>query len=169
MYLIDEYVVHTTGGICRVAEIAPLAIPGADKNALYYYLMPIRENGSKVFVPVNNESAIRKVCTEEEAWNLIDEIPCIEELIVENDKMREVSYKAIIKSCDLRQLVSIIKSLMTRKREREEAGKRSTATDDKYLKIAEENLFSELAFAIGRNKLEMRDIIAERIGTLSLT
>ena len=165
MFKIDEYVVHTTGGICLVKDIAPLTIPGADRNALYYYLMPVRENGSRVFVPVDNDSAIRKVYTEEEAWNLIDEIPSIEKLLVENDKMREACYKAIIKSCDLRQLVSVIKSLMARKREREEAGKRSTATDERYLKIAEENLLSELAFAIGRDKREMRDVIAERIGT----
>lgn len=166
MFEVNEFVIHTTGGICKVTDIAPLDMPGADKNRKYYFLIPIKERGSKVFVPVDNPAAIRKVMTDEEAWELIDEIPGIEEMQVENDKMREAKYKEAIKSCDCRELIKIIKNLYSRKLERLKEGKKTTATDDKYFKIAEDNLFSELAFATGRSKEDILEAISSRTGTI---
>jgi len=163
MFAIDEFVIHTTGGICQVKKIAPLEIPGADKDRNYYFLSPVKTNASKVFVPVDNDGAMRKVMTDKEAWELIDEIPAIEEMKVDNEKLRETMYKEAIKSCDCRELVKVIKNLQTRRNKRLEEGKKTTATDDKYIKIAEDNLYSELAFAIGKNKNEMQDIISGRI------
>lgn len=164
MYSINEFVVHTTGGICQVKEIAPLDMPGADKSRNYYFLVPVKERGSRVFVPVDNSAAIRKVMTDKEAWALIEDIPNIEEMQVENDKLREAAYKEAIRSTDLRELIKIIKNLQTRKVKRLEEGKKTTATDEKYYKIAEDNLCSELAFAIGKNKIETHDLVSERSG-----
>ncbi|MCR4961913.1 MAG: CarD family transcriptional regulator [Lachnospiraceae bacterium] len=163
MFAINEFVIHTTGGICQVKNIAPLDMPGADKSRKYYFLAPIKTNGSKVFVPVDNDGTIRKVLTGDEAWELIDEIPEIEEMRVDNEKQRENLYKEAIRSCDCRELVSVIKNLYSRREKRLSEGKKTTATDDKYFKIAEDNLFSELAFAIGRNKDEILDIISGRM------
>lgn len=166
MFHVNDFVVHPTGGICRVEKIAPLEIPGADKNRDYYFLIPIREKGGKVFVPIDNDSTIRGVMTSDEAWELIDEIPSIEELSVETDKQRELRYKEAIKSLDCRELVKIIKNLTSRRTKRLMEGKKTTATDDKYIKIAEENLYSELAFAIGKERCEMESVISERIASM---
>lgn len=162
MFSIDEFVIHTTGGICQVKNIAPLDMPGADQNRPYYFLMPIKTNGSKVFVPVDNDKAIRKVLTDDQAWELIDEIPEIEELVIDNEKLRETKYKEAIKSCDLRELVSVLKNLHSRREKRIAEGKKTTATDDKYLKIAEENLNSELAFATGKDRQDIETILIQR-------
>lgn len=163
MFELNEYVTHISGGICQIKEITVLNIPGADKNRTYYVLMPVRGNGSTVFVPTDNDTAMRKIITEDEALKLIDEIPCIEEMTIENEKLRETTYREVIKSCDLRSLVSVLKNLYVRRNKRIEAGKKTTATDDKYFKIAEDNLYSELAFVLGRDKKEMRECIFERI------
>lgn len=164
MINVNEFVVHATGGICQVQRIAPLDMPGADKNRDYYFLVPLKERGSRVFVPVDNSAAIRRVMTDKEAWELIEAIPDIEEMQVENDKLREAAYKEAIKSCDLRELIKIIKNLYTRRNKRLEEGKKTTATDDKYFKIAEENLCSELAFALGKDRIETHELISGRIG-----
>ena len=47
--------------------------------------------------------------------------------------------------------------------ERLKQGKKATATDDKYLKQAKENLYNELAFVLGKEKSEMEQIISEHI------
>lgn len=163
MFELNEYVTHISGGICQIKEITTLSIPGADKNRKYYVLMPVRGNGSTVYVPVDNDAAMRKIVTEDEALRLIDEIPGIEEMTIENEKLRETTYREAIKSCDLRNLVSVLKNLYVRRTKRIEEGKKTTATDDKYFKIAEDNLYSELAFVLGRDKKEMRDFIFQRI------
>lgn len=162
MFELNDYVVHTTGGICQIKEIAPLNIPGADKNRKYYFLDPIKPKGSKVFVPIDNSAGIRKVMTGDEARELIDDIPDIEEMCIDNDKIRESKYKEAIKSCDLRELVKIIKNLHTRRDQRFAEGKKITAIDDKYMKIAEDNLLNELAFVLGRDKNEMQSVVSDK-------
>lgn len=42
-------------------------------------------------------------------------------------------------------------------------GKKNTATDERYFKLAEEYLYSELAFALDKNKNEMCKFIEETI------
>ncbi len=163
MVNIDEYVVHTTGGICRVEKIAPLEISGADKNRMYYLLVPIKASGSKVYVPVDNDSAIRRIITEAEANSLIEEIPSIAEFFIENEKHRENVYKEVIKSCNLRDLVGIIKNLNYRRIQRLKEGKKNTATDEKYYRIAEENLLSELSFALGKDRSEIQELISANL------
>ena len=163
MFKIDEYVVHMTGGICQIKDITSLAISGADKDRKYYLLVPLSNNSSRVYVPVDNDTAMRKICSGDEAKTLIDSVSAIEELNIDNDKLREAKYKEVIKSCDLRELVSVLKNLHTRKVVRLKEGKKTTATDDKYFKIAGENLCSELAFALGKEKSEIKQMIADRI------
>lgn len=163
MFEVNEYVTHISGGICQIKDVTPLNIPGADKSRKYYVLQPIRGNGSTVFVPTDNDSAMRKIVTEDEALKLIDEIPDIKEMAIDNEKLRETIYRDAIKSCDLRNLVSVLKNLYVRRNKRIEEGKKTTATDDKYFKIAEENLYSELAFVLGRDKKEMREFVFARI------
>lgn len=160
MFSVGDYIVYGHNGICRVADITHPEIPGADNGRLYYVLIPEKTRDSRLFCPADNDKIIlRKVVSAEEAKEIIAESKSIEPLQVTNDRMRDDSYKNVMKSCDLRQWVQIIKALLIRKKEREESGKKITATDERYLKMAEEGLYSELALATGRDKAEIREII----------
>ena len=70
---------------------------------------------------------------------------------------------AVVCAPMVHDLVSVLKNLNTRRNIRLKEGKKTTATDDKYLKIAGENLCSELAFALGKDKAEIKQMIADRI------
>lgn len=164
MFEIGEFVIYGLNGICRVQDITHIDMAGSSKDTLYYLLLPVNNSECKVYVPVDNDKVtVRKVLTDKEAWELIDEIPEIDEMWVQNDKQREGIYKTALKTCDCRELVKIIKTSYTRKQERLKQGKKATATDDKYLKQAKENLYNELAFVLGKEKSEMEQIISEHI------
>ena len=78
-------------------------------NKLYYILKPINEDKSKVFTPVDNKKVtIRRIISKEDCENLLNDIPNIKELAVENEKLREKAYKECIRSCQCRQLISLI-------------------------------------------------------------
>ncbi len=165
MYEIGDYVIKSNNGVCKVENILHLDMPGTDKNKLYYLLVPRECQSARVYVPVDSKSSsLRKVLSKEEAWEIIRKIPETERAWNTNDKLREQEYKEAIQSCNPSALVGIIKNLYLRKKIRNEQGKKSTATDERYFKLAEDNLYSELAFAIGREKNEMRQIIADTIG-----
>ena len=99
----------------------------------------------------------------EEAMELIESIPEIEQLAIEDEKLREMDYKKAIHSCDCRVLVSVIKTMYFRRKDRLSKGMMSTVIDDRYLKEAENNLYSELALAMGKDKSEMPEFIIGRI------
>lgn len=164
MFKIGDFVIKANSGICRIDDIGYLDISAANKERLYFFLSPLSETNSKLYVPTDREdSGLRKVITEEEAWKIIEQIPNIDEAWISDDKQREQKYKEAIQSCDLIRLVSIIKSMYHRKQQRTAQGKKNTSVDEHFFKVAENNLYTELAFAIGKKREDMRDIIAERI------
>ena len=164
MYQVGEYVVKINCGICKIEEITHLDMPSVDKNKLYYLLIPKEEEKTKLYVPVESEHpGIRKVMSSERAWEIIEMIPQIETAWIPDDKQREQRYKAALKSSEPEQLIGIIKNIYLRKKKRDALGKKNTATDERYFKLAEDSLYSELAFALGKNKQEMKTLIAETI------
>lgn len=160
MFEKGEYIIYGRSGICRIEDITHLSISGADRKRLYYVLSPLNIKGNRVYFPVDKKDVnARKVITEQEAWALLDEIPNIEEIGVTNEKLREESYKQALNSCDYRQWVAVIKTLRQRKKTRLSQGKKVGATDERYLKMAEDALYGELAFVMGKNRTDMEPFI----------
>lgn len=164
MYQCGDYVVKTNNGVCKVEDIVHLDIPGVDKKKQYYLLIPLEDKGAKVYVPVDNtNSDLREVMSEKDAWAFIEKIPEIESTWIPNDKQREQDYKTAMKSGKPEDLVGIIKNMYFRKKVRIEQGKKNTAVDERYFRLAENALYSELAFAIGREKTEMEQLIFDAV------
>lgn len=164
MYEIGDYVIKANNGVCRIEDIMHLDLPNTNKDRLYYLLIPLENKNSKLYVPTDaSPDGLRRALNEEQAWEIIHKIPQVEAAWITNDKLREQAYKEAIHSCDPIALVSIIKNLYIRKKQRFEQGKKSTATDDRYFKLAEDSLYAELAFALGKEKNDMRQLIANII------
>lgn len=164
MFENGDYVVYGRTGICRVVGVTTMDMAGIPKDRLYYILRPEGRSESKIFVPVDNQKLmIRKVISKEEAEALIEEIPKIEILDVVNDKLREGKYKECIQSCDCRALIRIIKTVYLRDKKRMEQGKKSTAVDEYYRRLAEENLYAELSVLLGIPKNRMESYITSKI------
>lgn len=164
MFETGDYVVYGHNGICQVIGVTTMDMPGISKDRLYYILRPEGQKEGKIFTPVDSEKMVlRKVMQKEEAEALIAEMPTIETLEVTDEKRREEQYKECIKSCECRELIRIIKTIYLRKQERLSQGKKVTAVDERYLKMAEDNLYSELSMLLGVPKNKMVDYISSRL------
>lgn len=164
MFEIGNYVVYGNTGICKIDDIKMMDAPGSNNKKQYYVLSPVSDHGGQSFLPVDNTRIVlRAVITKDEALTLIDQIPQIEEICLDNDKAREEKYKELAKQCSCESWVSIIKTIYLRKQERLAMGKKTTATDDRYFKLAEDSLYGELGFAMGIEKDEVQGFIKERI------
>lgn len=162
MFEKGSYVVNANNGICEVSDIVTMNMSGEDKE--YYVLMPLEEKTAKVFLPVEiAEKRIRPVMEKDEAWKLIKEIKAVDEALIENEKEREKIYKDAVNSRDPKRLISIIKTLYIRKQQRLEAGKKNTSVDERYFKLAENNLYNELAFSLEVDKTQVKDIIMSNV------
>lgn len=164
MFAVGDYVINANNGICKIEDMVHLNLPMDGKNKLYYLIVPIGEKSTRIYIPVDSDKQrIRKTMNEDEALRIIDEIPSIDATWISNDKQREQAYKEALFSCEPKQLVGILKCMYQRNRQRSAEGKKHTTIDDRYFKLAENSLYSELAFAMQKNKEEMRQLIADRI------
>lgn len=166
MFNIGDYIVYGHNGICRVVDITHPDIAGDDNDRLYYVLVPERSKDSRLFCPADNDKLVlRMIVTEAEALAIINDMRNIEPLEVSNERLRDECYKNAMKSCDLRECVRLIKALYIRKKQREEQGKKVTATDERYLKLAEESLYSELSIATGQDEAVVRERVTSACGS----
>ena len=164
MFAIGDYVMKASKGVCHIDDITHLEMPGIDRNKLYYVMTPLDGKGSTLYVSVDTaQGNIRSAMTKDEAEGVIDSIPSIEETWVENDKLREQCYKDAVRSGSPEALISIIKTIWSRKKMRENQGKKNTAVDERYFKQAEDLLYAEIAFALGKDKDEICDYITNMI------
>ena len=163
-YEIGDHVVKPGNGVCRVEDILHLDIPGADKKQLYYLFIPISDQNQKVYVPTHTaDENFRKAMSEKEAWEFIDKIPTIGELWIDNEKLRDRRYKEAVQSCVPEDLVAIIKMTYLRRKKRTEEGKKSTVSDERYFRLAESYLYSELGFALKKEKDEVCRLIINSV------
>lgn len=163
MFAIGDYVVHGNNGVCKVEDIQTMDGAGQTKR-MYYMLIPVYSAGSKVFVPTDSEKVVtRSVMTRSEAQQLMEEWDKIETFWIDNDKKREEIYKEALRSCDSRQWVKLIKTSYQRNQARLKRGKKATTSDERYLHMAEENLFGELAIPLEMTRDEAEDYFISQV------
>lgn len=164
MYEVGEYVVYGNKGVCRIEDITHIDISGADKERLYYVLAPLDDVNGRIYAPTDKQKiTMRNVISKEQAEDLIRELPEIELLWITDDKQRESKYKEAMSSCDYRSWVSVVKTLYVRKKERIEQGKKITSLDERYMRAAENELYSELSLTLGISKENMETYIKEKL------
>jgi CarD family transcriptional regulator len=166
MFEKGEYIIYGTSGVCRVEEITEMKDFNGELRP-YYVLAPSSQKGGKIFTPVENaRTPMRRIMTRDEAEELIDRIPGIQELWITNEKQREELYKGCMKTCDCGEWIRIIKTLYLRRVERTARGKKITSVDERYLKMAEDYLYSELELVLGIPKNRVEQYIGDRIAEM---
>ncbi len=168
MFKKGEYVVCGNNGICKVTDVTTLNMSGTPKDRLYYILKPVYAESSTVYIPVDNHKvSLRSAVSEAEAHALIERIPSLDLIWVENEKQRELTYKECLKQNTCEDYVRIIKTLYLRKQDRLSKGQKVIGLDERYLKQAEEFLYGELSIALGIKKEEVQAYITEEIEKLT--
>lgn len=164
MFSTGEYVVCGNKGVCVVEKITRLDISGVDKEREYYILKPLYQNGSTVYIPVDaSGESIRPVLGKEEAEALIGRIPQLAPIEIANEKLSEQLYKDSMRANSCEEWVRVIKTIHVRSRRRLEAGRKMTAVDTRYIHMAEENLYGELAVALQLERGEVQEYIEKEL------
>lgn len=162
MFKKGDYVIYPHNGICQITDIVTSNMSG--ENIDYYLLIPFYEQTSKIYIPVATaHQRIRLAMNEKQAREFIKSIASINNTCIEDKKEREKNCKEALISCDPEELVSILKDLYLRKVACINAGRRNTAADDRYYKLIEHSLHSELAFALQVDESEIVGIITRSV------
>ena len=165
VFKIGDLIIYGNAGVCKVVDIGKPPMTGIPEGQDYYTLAPYYSEKSMIFTPCDNEKVImRPIVSRDEANELINNIGNIDYLGITDEKKREDCYKENIKTCDLENFISLIKTIYVRKQQRISEGKKVTASDEKYFQLAEDKLLGELAIALEMEKGKVRDHIMECVG-----
>ncbi len=166
MFKIGDYVIHGSNGACRVEKIGPLSGVGTSGEKEYYTLTTCYSN-STIYSPVDSTKVmLRPILTKPEAEKLIAEMKNIPELGEIEEKHREQEYRDRMKTGDCKDLVRLLKTIQTRRKTRLAMGKKSTANDEKFFRLAEDGLFGELAISLGMTRDEVREYVLKNVDGL---
>lgn len=160
MFKTGTYIICGQHGVCRIEDVGPLQLSEASKKRDYYTLSQVYSKGGVIYVPVDsNKIIMRPLLSKIEADTLLHEIADLEEIPVENDRQREEIFKKAIMTCDVKEWIRVIKTILIRRKKRLEQGKKTTAGDERCLHAAQENLYGELAVVLGMEKHEVENHI----------
>ena len=165
MFNVNDRIHYGGSGVCVVQEIAVMRFGRTRER--YYVLRPLHQNASLIYVPVDNPqlvSKMRPVLTREEVDALIDAMPAVETVWIEDPQERKNSFDAMLRSNDCRDLIVIIKTLSEQKKRRQSQGKALHVSDDTCLREAQRLLFDEFAGVLGLKPAQVSEYIRQKLG-----
>lgn len=164
MFETGSYIICGQHGVCKVESIGPLQLSESSERKEYYTLAQVYSKGGLIYVPADSEKIVmRPIISKEEAKKLIEEIETLELILVSSERQREEVFKKALRTCDVREWGRVIKTIYTRNQQRLAKGKKVTASDERCLHAAEENLYGELAVSLGIKKREAASYVAQSL------
>lgn len=144
MYQVNDVIVYGNSEVCKIETIGTPDF--VESTEQYYYLKPLNNPTSTLYVKTTNSSKpMRSVLTKENAEELLNEIPKIDGLYNRNDKVREKEFRDILRSCDCKQLLQMLKGIILVKKEKEGTGKKLSLNDEQNYNKAESCLANEFS------------------------
>lgn len=163
MFKEDEKVINNNGIACVIDRIERMRTPYSKVRRNYYVMHDICKEDNVYYIPTDSEGNMRYPITKEEATDLLDSIDDIEQIEIGLERFRDEEYRKCIKESSPQMLVAMLKYFQKKKKERMSAGKTLSAIDEKYMKLASRNLFSELSCSLSLPIDEVESIVIEKI------
>jgi len=157
MLSVGTVFLYGTNGICRVDEIRKEKVRGQEQD--YYILTPVFSQGSTIHVPVNSgylRAKMRTILTPEQALDLAQRASAEPVEWIADDNERGNRFRQIIADCDRLELVRMLKSIYSRRKELSAIGRRLHAADETAWRTAEKIVREEMAVVL---KLEPENVM----------
>lgn len=156
MFEVGDYLVYKKD-VCKVKEMKKQFINGLD----YFVLSPTKDKTLKIEIPTNSKQ-IRKLLTKEQVEQIIEQIPYIAEIDIEQ-RLLESEYKRLLNTGSLEDLIRIIKTTYQRNQNRLKQNKKVGDKDQRYFEEAEKYLYQEFGIVLQLSEDETKEYIKNKI------
>ena len=146
MFKINDYIVYGPMSVCKIIDIIEEENPYIGLKS-YYVIQPVYSDKSTIIkIPVDSKKVfMRHLISQREVLSIIENIPNLKVLDINNDKQRTQQFKSIIKSSICSDLAQLIKSININEQEKLSSGKKLSKTDEDFKKTAEKLINEEFA------------------------
>lgn len=163
MFKVNDYVVYGATGVCQIIDIRKEEYT-SNNEAEYYVLQPVYNNNLTIKTPVNNPNPfMRPIITKDDILSLIEMMPEIEPVLIDNWKQRSDQFKAALKTGKVEEWIKIIRTLYLEKKAKSAANKNLTKTDEGIMNDAEKQLNEEFAISLNIPPDEVLPYILEHV------
>ena len=165
MFTVGDIVFYSSTGVCEVVSIGNPGM-GLPDHVDYYTLQPLSKNHREmIYVPVDTKAFMRYAMTSKKAREYLDMMDEMKPVYPEsrNPKMIQDFYTSLLQTYDCRDLLQVIISLTVKKREVKRKNKNLNQTQTNFLKRAQEMVYNEFAFALGKSSDEIAQLIESKI------
>lgn len=163
MFNVDDYIMYGKTGVCKVVDITNEKFINGDKRK-YYILSPIYNNDTVIKIPLDNDKVpMRKVISKGDMTALINDIPNMEILWIDDEKKRIAQFETMLKSGQCEELIKLIKSIKFSKKYARSIGKKLEKPDRDIMKEAERLLTEEFAIILNVYPNEASSYILSQI------
>ena len=150
-------------GVCKVVDITNEKFINGEKRK-YYILSPIYNNDTVIKIPLDNDKVpMRKVISKGDMTALINDIPNMEILWIDDEKKRIAQFETMLKSGQCEELIKLIKSIKFSKKYARSIGKKLEQPDRDIMKEAERLLTEEFAIILNVYPNEASSYILSKI------
>lgn len=164
MYNVNDIVVYSPNGVCRIDEITKHDFSGEPIE--YYVLHPVSGGKNTYYVPTHNgdlASQMRKTLSPGEIKELLKNINDTEIVSIDNENEKREQYKTALKNGDCGQLLKLVKALYITRHDRNIHKKKLNSSDEHFLKDAENLLCDEFSYVLNISKEQAFSYIRENI------
>lgn len=155
MYKVNDVVVYGCSKVCSVRKIG---VPDfLKKPQKYYWLQPVGDKTTMLYVKMEHEDKIRSILTEEQAAELFRMLPEMEEMYDKSNKVRDREYDLVMKSRDCAEWLRMWKGIVFEKVRKEQNGKKLNVSDEGNLKRVQDCIASEFSAVFHTTKDEIID------------
>lgn len=164
MFAIGDMIVYGSDGVYTVCEYTKSPIDKGDLR-IFYILKPLMgADGNRVITPSEGgATAMRPVMGREEAQALIEKIPEIGIIKVENERTRRDVYRSVMTAGGGENMVSMIKTVRERRKLFAQMKRRLSETDTDFESRAKHCLYSELSVALDIPYREVESHIIDKL------
>lgn len=167
IYQIGTHVRYGGTGICLIEQIQEVPYPGPQPLRLCYVLKPVRNAGTEVFVPLDNENLCAKMQplrSKAEINSMLEAAAQETEMPwIPDRKQRGNEFRRILASGDAPSLMQMVRCILKQKAQLEAAGKHLSQMDDSTCKDAEHMLDEEFALSLGMTTAEASKYICDKL------
>lgn len=144
MFERGEYVFHESSGVCRIEDIRIAPLDGMPADRTYYIMRPIHDPNSVIYIPIDSDRIfLRRLLNREEAIELLDRIPFVRTIEVDNAKQLRAKYIELMRMHAPLEWVRVIKTVYPKSPENRNNGTKSRRKQYKTRKKSKKSLFFE--------------------------
>ena len=163
MYSVGNIVIYTLYCICTITEETERFFNGA--NTKYFVLVPLSDTKTKITVPAENPitlSRIHSLLPSNEIEAIIEEIPFLETIWIDNDNQRKKEFGDIIKAGNRKEILQMMKSIYTHALGLKNKGRKLHVSDEQCMRDGEKLILDEFSYVLGRDRILLADEIQNK-------